>query len=68
MVFEIDNVEYRRGVEVLKFSVIGKLMLQQGDPIPTMMEIRRNLLDSWKINNLKFIYLGKEWSTFYSVV
>lgn len=31
VVVEIDDAEYRRGVEDLKFSVMGKLLLQRGE-------------------------------------
>lgn len=45
VVVEVDDEEYQRKVEELKFNIIDKLTLQRGDLIPTMMEIRRKLSD-----------------------
>lgn len=33
-----DDDDYRRGIDELKFIVIGKLSMQRGDPIPMNME------------------------------
>lgn len=59
IVIEVHDEEYNRGVKDLKFSVIGQLALQQGDPITTTMEMRRKLSEFRKINDLKVIPLGE---------
>lgn len=59
IIIEVDDEEYHRVVEELKFSVVGKLNLKRGDPIPTTMEISRKLCEFWKIPNLKVIPLGE---------
>lgn len=43
VVIEIDEEEYHRGVDELKYSVIGKLTLSHGEEAPTTKEIRRKL-------------------------
>lgn len=48
IIVEVDEEEYHRA----EFSVIGKLNLKRGNPVPTTMEIRRKLCEFWKINVL----------------
>lgn len=59
IVVEIDEEEYRRGVEDLKFSVIGKLSMSRGVDAPTTMEIKEKLMSFWKIAEIKVIPLGR---------
>lgn len=37
---EVDEVEYRRGVEELKYSVVGRLALPRSSPLPNTMEVK----------------------------
>lgn len=53
MVVEVYDDDYHRGVEELKFIIIGKLALQRGDPMPTTIEVRRKLADFGRLKNLK---------------
>lgn len=53
VVIEIDKDEYHRGVEELKYIVIGKLTLSREDEAPTTREIRRKLSEFWNIPGLK---------------
>lgn len=59
IVVEIDEEEYRSGVEDLKYSVIGKLSISRGDEAPTTMEIKEILMSFWNIVELKVIPLGR---------
>lgn len=59
IVVQVDEEEYKRRVEDLKFNVTGKSILKKWDLVPTTMEIRRKLLEYWDINDLKLIPLGK---------
>lgn len=44
VVVELHIEEYKKGVEQLMFSFIGKLFVPRRDPIPTTIEIKaRNL-------------------------
>lgn len=55
----IDKDNYNKGIQDLKFNVVGKLTLQIGDEVPTTMELRKKLLTLWKIDNLTVIVLEK---------
>lgn len=59
IIVDFNDEEYYRGVEDLKNCVIGKLTLQRRDEVPTIMEIKKKLPEFWKINDLKFIPLGR---------
>lgn len=59
MVVEVDEEDYKRGVEHPKFSVIGRMTMQRGIPIPTTMEVKNKLSGALKILNFKVIPLGK---------
>lgn len=55
----MDDDDYHRGVEDLKFSGIWRLTLQRSVLIPTIMELRRKLSDFLLINDVIVIPLGK---------
>lgn len=58
MVLEVEDVDYQRGEENLRFSGVGRLSLQKGQALPPM-EVKNKLSDYWKITDFKFIALGK---------
>lgn len=41
---EIDGEEYKKGVQELIYSVIGKFSLQKGYEAPTIKELKKNYL------------------------
>lgn len=43
LVVDLNEYEYRRGVENLKFSVVGKIYLSKGSSLPTTVELRNKL-------------------------
>lgn len=45
VVVEVDDEQYQKWVEDLKFSVVGKLMLRKGDPNPITKKVVRGLED-----------------------
>lgn len=57
-VVEVDADEYQRGVQQPKLSVIGKLSLHRGDPIPTTMEVKSKLAEGLKIEEIQVIAIG----------
>lgn len=59
MVVELDMEDYKRGVEHLKYSVLGKLSLQRGEPVPTTMEVKEKLLKGLQVEDLQVIAMGK---------
>lgn len=59
IIIEIDEEEYHRGVEELKYNTTGKLALSRAAKAPTTMEMKIKLMEYWKINDLKVIPLGR---------
>lgn len=59
VVVEVDAEEYKRGVENLKFSVIGRLSVHRDDSLPTTMEVKEKLVEGLKIEDMKVIAMGK---------
>lgn len=53
-------------MEELKYSVVGRLSMQRGDDLPTMMEIQNRLKNTWKVEKVRAISLGK--GTFHILV
>lgn len=50
LIIEIDEDEYRKGVEATKHSVIGRLIVRSGDG-NWNMELRRKLGKIWGLEN-----------------
>lgn len=59
LVVQLDAEEFKRGVEHLKYSVLGKLSLQRGDVVPTTMEIKAKLVARLQVETLQVIVMGK---------
>lgn len=58
LVIDLDEGNYRRGVEELKFSVVGQLYLLKGCEHPTMKEIKNKLSQIWGFSNFKLVLVG----------
>lgn len=56
---DVDDEDYRSRVEGLKYSVIGRLSLQRGQPISKTMELKTKLAEFKKFYKFKVIPLGK---------
>lgn len=50
--------EYKKGVDELQFSVVGRNYLQKGKEAPTTMELKMNLASNWGLENFKLIPMG----------
>lgn len=48
LVVDLNEEKYMRGVDKLKFSVVGKLFLRRGAPTPTTMQLKSKLGESWE--------------------
>lgn len=59
MTVELDVEEYKKGVEELRFSAMGRLFIPRNDPIPTTMEIKAKLVEGFHIEDLKIIAMGR---------
>lgn len=59
MVVEINEDDYKRGLENLKFNILGRLSLLQGDSVPTTMEVKSKLVEGLQIDNMKVIAMGR---------
>lgn len=59
IVVVVDDDGYCRGIDELKFSIIGRLSLHRSKSIPNMMELRTKLGIIWGIQDFKVIPLGK---------
>lgn len=46
IVVELDDEDYKRGIDHLRFSVLGRLSLHRGDSIATIIEVRSKLMES----------------------
>lgn len=55
---ELDVEEYKKGVEELMFSVIGRNYLQKGKAAPTTIELRAKLAATWGMESFKLIPIG----------
>lgn len=57
VIVDLDVEEYRKGVEYLKFSIVGRLSLQRGEDFPTNKTIREKLEAFWGLSDFKLIPL-----------
>lgn len=55
---ELDVDEYKKGIEDLKFSIVGKLPLQFEHEIPTNKAIKEKLESTRGIQDFKLIMLS----------
>lgn len=56
---EVDEDSYHRGVEQLKFNVVGRLSVQRRDAIPTTLELKQKLVEGLDIVDMKVIPMSK---------
>lgn len=59
MVVRADEHEYRKLVDGLKFSVVGKMFIQRGSFIPSTFDLKYKLVSFWGFNGFKLVTLGK---------
>lgn len=58
LVIDLDKEDYKRGVEELKYNVVGRLFLTKGCEHPTTMELKNKLAQIWGVPNFKIVPLG----------
>lgn len=62
LLVELDVDDYKKGVEELRFSVVGRNHLQKGSSAPTTMELRRMLASTWGFDTFKLLPMGVAFS------
>lgn len=58
LVIDLDEEDYLKGVEELKFSMVGQLYLPRICEHPTTMEIKDKLGLTWGITEFKLVPVG----------
>lgn len=59
----MDIADYERGVEELKFSLVGRVTIQSGETIPTTFDLKKKLEDVLKMIDFKEVPYG--WGVYY---
>lgn len=59
IIVKVDEGDYKKAVDELRFSVIGRLFLHKGEIAPSTLELKERLQALWSIENLKVILLGR---------
>lgn len=55
---DLDEEDYRKGVEELKFSIVGRLFLLKRSIMPTIMELKNKMMEIWGIQSCRwFIWM-----------
>lgn len=55
---DLDEEEYRKGLESLKFSVVVKIFLRRGQSLLTIMDLKTKLQEIWEIHGFKVVPMG----------
>lgn len=63
---EVEDDDYKKGMEELKCTVVGRLFIQKGEITPITLELKVKLQNTWAMNNLKLVPLRR--GVFYVLV
>lgn len=58
LVVDMDEEDFRLGVNELQHSIVGRLFLTKGSNPPTTMELRAKLQSSWCVESFKLVPMG----------
>lgn len=55
---EMDEEEYKKGMEERKYNIVGRFFLQKGNAPPTTMELKERLGIIWGLKSFKLVPMG----------
>lgn len=58
LIVDLDEEEYLKGIDDLKYSVVGRLYLRRGIFPPTTMDLKKKLMGVWGIESCKIVPMG----------
>lgn len=58
LMVELDEAGYEKGINELRYNVVGRLFLQKSLASPTTMALKEKLTAVWGLNIFKFIPMG----------
>lgn len=63
LIVDLDEDEYIKGVENLKFSAVWRIFLKRGASLPHKMDLKSKLGDLWGIQSFKLVLVGSVTTT-----